>query len=41
MPDLQIADVVFTGIISGLFAALSILTLREDIFRLLRSKGAE
>ena len=36
MPDLQLADVVFTGIIGGLFTALLILALREDILHLHR-----
>jgi len=34
MPDLQTSEIVFTGIIGGLFSSLLILTIREDVLRL-------
>jgi len=40
MPNYQIADLVFTGINGGLFASPLVLTLREDLIRLLRRRNA-
>jgi len=33
MPDLQIAEIIFTAIIGGLLTTLAILAIREDVLR--------